>query len=885
VFGVPVVHEDDALRAVRAAAELAERDLGAELMVRIGISTGEVASGGPASGRDLVTGEAVIVGKRLEEAAGAGEILLGEETHALVAHAVEAVPLAPFEVKGIRRPLTAFRLQAIKAGVPALPRRDDAPLVNRERELSRLLAVYDDVAGGRGARLLTLVGDAGIGKSRLARELLARAGKDASVHVGHCPPYGEGITFRPLQGLLSAAELSGSSHEIFATTRHVLVRLAEQRPVVAAFEDVHWAEPTFLDLIEYLAGRLGETRVLLLCLTRPDLAERRPAWLRDAIALEPLSEAESVQLLDELGVSDELRSRIAEAAEGNPLFVEQLAAIAETSTPLPASIRGVLSERIDQLGSNERAILQCAAVVGRDFALSAVADLTPPDLADRLEPYLLELARKGLVRPDPASPDEGYRFQHALIREATYETTPHAIRAAHHERVAGRLEAAGADPALVGHHFERAFLSLAALGPVGAEASALADRAAEQLELAGRQALGRSDLPAAIGLLERAGAVLPERDQRRVALLPDLAGALIEAGRLVEADAVLAEGSLLAGATQDERVEARVLVQQQLLQLQRVAAGSHDVAGLIRRVAPVFERHGDDRGLCSAHKLEAWTLWNEAQATAAAEAWEEAAACARRAGDDHELREILSWIASSFFFGPTPVAAGIARCQEIRAQVSGARGPEAATLRPLAGLHAMEGRFELARELLATSAGVFDDLGLTLNSAVSHHEAVVEMLARDFTAAEARLRAGFRALEEMGERALLSTTAAFLAQVILAQGRDAEAERFSRLSEELAASRDVLTQVMWRSVRARLLARGGRVEEAESLIRAAIALADDTDFLNQQGDACSDLAAILEDAGRPDEAREAASRSLQLYEQKGNRVAAGHARSRLAELV
>lgn len=277
--------------------------------------------------------------------------------------------------------------------------------------------------------------------------------------------------------------------------------------------------------------------------------------------------------------------------------------------------------------------------------------------------------------------------------------------------------------------------------------------------------------------------------------------------------------------------------------------------------------------------------WNLAHAAAAAEAWERAAAEAGIAGDNHVRAEILTWIASSLWIGPTPVVEGIRRCEEIRIEVTGHPEFEALILRHLGGLHAMNGEFELARSLVAASNAVFDDRPLTLDAATSHNEAVIELLAGDPAAAERRLRTGFEALRQMGEQACLSTTAAFLAGAVLAQGRDEEAEKLVQQSAELAARDDVLTQMLWRGVQARILARRHRAAEAETLAREAVSLAEQTDFLVHRGDALIDLARILHDSGRTDEAAEAAAMGLHLHEQKGNLVTAGEIRSQLGVLL
>ena len=302
-------------------------------------------------------------------------------------------------------------------------------------------------------------------------------------------------------------------------------------------------------------------------------------------------------------------------------------------------------------------------------------------------------------------------------------------------------------------------------------------------------------------------------------------------------------------------------------------------------VIPVFERAEDEHGLCDARRLRAWLHWIEGQADAAAAAWDQAAAVARRAGAEHERIEILTWVASAVRWGPTPVAEGIRRCEAIQSDVSANLAAAAQVLQPLAALHAMEGRFDRASELQATSARAFEELGLTLSLAVSHTEAgTIALLAGDPAAAQHSLRRGYDALEEMGERHLLSTSAELLAQALLALREDEEAERFAELSQKCADADDLITQVLWRGVRARTLARRGLVEDAERLAREAVALAETSDFINDRGDALVDLAVVQREAGQLDQARAALAEGLRRYEQKGNAVAAARARADLAAL-
>ena len=897
VFGVPAVREDDALRAVRAAAALRESlsslepvpASGAGLEMRIGINTGEVVAGDPAAGHGFVTGDAVSVGKRLQQAAAPGEILLGEATYALVAHAVLASRLEPLKLKGKRSLVTAFRLESVDAEATAIPRRYDVPLAGRERELEQLRSLYTAVASGGGTRLVSLLGEPGIGKSRLARELLAGVADEATVLVGRCPAYGEGVTFWPLRELLRQAGrdegvLAGSSHEVFATVRRILEEFAAERPLVAVFDDVHWAEPTFLDLVEYLAGRLGDAPVMLLCLARPELAERRPNWLQEparALALEPLSEADSERLLAALAVPAEVHSRIAAAAEGNPLFVEQLAAITdEHSAPgdMPGSIRGVLHERLDGLERGERSVLERAAIVGRSFSLEAVLDLTPPEERERIQAVLLALARKRFVRPDTTAPEEGFRFHHALIRDAAYDGIPKATRADLHERVAAQLEAHAAEDALVGYHLENAFGFRRELGNPDPE---IAARAGRMLRAAGQKAFGRSDLPATISLLERAGRLLP--DDEAAQLLPELAEAFFEAGRFTEADDVLAEA--IERAEADPLLESRARVEQQFVRMHAESGGAiGEAPGVVTAALRVFEEHGDDLGRCRAWCLQAWIEWTEGHSTGADRAWQRAATHARAAGEERELFEILAWRAAAAVWGPTPVVEAIETCTEIHEEVRSSPVAVAVTLHPLAVLRAMQGEFDDARLLIREANAILDDVG-RMQQAVSHHEALVEMLAGNPAAAEERLRVGYERLEEMGEKALLATTAALLARAAYAHENYGKAERFCSVSEGTTASEDVWTQVMWRGVRARILARQDRIDEAEAVAREAVRLVAQTDLLTVHGDALVDLAEVLRLGGRPADADAAVRKGLELYTEKGNVVSAGWARSLLATLA
>ena len=369
-------------------------------------------------------------------------------------------------------------------------------------------------------------------------------------------------------------------------------------------------------------------------------------------------------------------------------------------------------------------------------------------------------------------------------------------------------------------------------------------------------------------------------------VLPDLGAVLTEAGRLADAESVLAEATAAAEAAGDERALAHALVQQQMLGIRLGAPGAAaGASAVVERVLPVFSAAGDEQGMCSALRLRGWQHWLLARAEAAAEDWEEAAEHARAAGLDHERTDLLGWIASSLFWGPAPVRAAIERCEAIREEVSGDLVASADILQPLAGFHAMEGRFDEARALIAAADAAFEELGRTLGSAVSHHAAMVELLAGDPVAAERLLRQGYSALEEMREKPVLSTTAAFLGQALLAQGRLEEAGQWAERSAEQAHEDDMHSQGMWRAVHASVLSARGEPADAERYAREAVAFAERTDDTNTIADAHVVLGGVLALRRDTEVARAELSRAIELYERKGNLVGADRVRSQLAPLA
>jgi class 3 adenylate cyclase/tetratricopeptide (TPR) repeat protein len=948
VFGIPVVHEDDALRATRAAVEMVEalgmlndelkRRWGVSLEVRIGVNTGEVVAGDPSDGQVFATGDAVNVAARLQQAAQPGEVLIGEATHRLVGDHVVVGEVAPLAVKGKNALVRAARVLGVAAGTPPLSPPAGSRFVGRERELRLLHETFERCVQEPACRSVTVLGEAGIGKSRLVREALQEIRASARILVGRCPPYGEGITYLPLldivrqlapagqadlaslvdgeqEGDLVADRIAGAvglsatsapTEETNWAVRRLFEALARRRPLVVVLDDVHWAEPTFLDLVEHVVATARAVPLLVVCLARPELLDARPAWQGSAdnatiVRLEPLAEHEARALL--IGVlggavaAEATGSRVLEVAEGNPLFLEQLLAMhAEHGEELgvPPTVQAVLAARIDRLPPAERSVVQRAAVQGRVFSRRALAELVGEQDRPRLDQALAALARRELIRPDPHAfgADDGVRFAHGLVRDAAYQFLPKATRSQLHERLAGWLEQTANQrlaelEEVVGYHLEQAYRYRTELGPVGARERALGAQAARRLDSSGRRALGRGDLPAAIKLLERAAALLSHDDRGRAELLPCLGAALTEAGRLAEADRILQEAVDRARLHADERLEGHAVVEQLFLRIQvdteKAIAQAREVS---ERVRGIFEDHDDDRGLSKLWRLRALVHWLEGRCRAADEAWRQAAEHARKAGDDRERAEILSWVASSAFYGPTPVGEGIRRCEAIRNEVRDDRRAAAATLYPLAGLYAMIGRFDAARELLHFACRTLEDLGyVTQSSSLTHYEGFVEILAGDLARAEERLAFGLGRLEEMGEKAFVASLAVLLAEVLLRQGRQEEAERFVDRSKETAAPDDLEAQITWRTVQAKILATGGRLDDAEALARRAVSLAAETDWSTHHAAACVALGQVLHERGRPLGAETAIRDGLALYQSKGNVVAEEEAQTLLAELI
>src|SRR6266516_184290 len=927
VFGIPQAHEDDALRACRATVELRERlaalnddlarDHGVRLATRTGVNTGEVVAG---AGETLVTGDAVNVAARLEQAAIPGEILIGARTHALVAAAVEAQPVAPVAAKGKAMPVDAYRLLNVRRGAEAVVRRFDLPMIGRQAELEGLRRAFLKARAERCCELITVVGEAGRGKSRLAEELVRRLGGQATVLQGRCLPYGEGITYWPLVEILRratqefdarviellqdepdaeliashletaiAGDSPRSSDELAWATRKLLERIARERPLLVVVDDIQWAAQTFVDLLEHVALLTRDAPLLLLCLARTELVTLRPGWPGERVELEPLSTAQSERLLDVLGggVPDEVKARIGAAAGGNPLFVEQMAAIvgAEGDPPeVPPTIQALLAARLDGLAADERDILERASIVGQEFWEGAVRHLAPPDMS--VGRALLDLVRQGLIHPHQSSlpGEDAYQFHHLLIRDTAYEGLSKARRAELHESLAGWLQARETEvsqDAVIGYHLEQAHRYRAELGDpeerLGREASV-------RLSAAGRRALGRGDGSAAVSLLERSVALVPRLDARD--LLVDLGTALVDVGDFAKAREILDEAVAVARMASDRVGETRAVVERDWLRHETEDADSGAIARRAETAIDIFEEARDNTGLARAWHVLAEVNNNLGRMSLMARAAGRSMEHARRAGDQRQLVMSLRLLVGALVYGPTPAQEGLRLAEHHRAasEERGERVAEAVALFGVAVFHAMLEHFDEAWTQLRRSTEICENLGLRFLGA---RRAFLGPLLQesDPEAAEELLRTGFEALRDMGERGRMSTLACDLARFRWQQHRDDEAWELAEAGRQAASVDDVVSQMYWRCVEALVLARRGEHARATELSDQALALAEPIENPNGRGDVLLDRAHSLLIAGKRNEAGAAARRALEVYLAKENHSSARQARKLIEQLA
>ena len=904
VFGLPAAHEDDVLRALRSALEL-RGALGA-LPMRAAVETGEVLVG---EDERVLSGGALTTARRVKEGAGEGKILLGP---AAAAQSAGAAWTEPSE--------GGHRLVELVEGAPAIARRPDAPLVGRRAELERLVLAVRESAAASACHRVVVLGEPGIGKTRLAAELSRAVADEARVLTGRCVPYAEGATYLPLAEIVEQVAgsdeagpalhalldgeadgeqaatrlldtLSGTaavdSGDVFWATRKLLETLAHEQPLLVVLEDVHWAEPTFLDLVEYLVGWSTGVPITLVCLARTELLDARPAWAADTFALRPLADAETVELLqalpESIALDPEARAAVVGAAEGNPLFIEQLAAHALDGPVevgrVPASLESLLASRLDSLPVAERAVLERAAIVGREFTRVAV-DALAADAVRGSATELLALLRRRFVRPDvERTTDDAFLFDHALIRDATYAAIAKSERARMHEELARWLDRRNELDEIVGHHLEQASIYLR---ETGEDADRLVDEAVDHLARAGARAVWARDHRAAIRLLMRGAALLPETDERRLEIECLASVPIRNLWEMDRAFALLEDVERRACALDDRRLCLRARAEQAVA---RFVSGHDPVAllAMLDDTAEICEAQDDLVGLARALHLRAQLL-------SRLPSHGDAAAAAHRAGECY-LRLGAGGLIDAFIVdlttdGATPVAEVIELC-ESRLEASDARrNVEGLLLDALAVLKALLGLFDESRALLdlgrARLLEVGDDVAVATQWA--WYSTYVEVLALDSGRAEAIARPALEVAETRADRGLQMFLRALLADAAVIDRDHARALVLTDEARSTANPADMSQEIAWRLPRARALVGVGKADEAERLAREAVALVDTSEHLVGRGQARIVRAEALAALGDDNAAAAAVTEAVELLEAKGATVLVDRARDRFAAL-
>ncbi len=953
-FGIPEVAEDDARRAVAAGADLqhrfegfaadVERRHGETLTLRVGINTGEVVIG--AGDADLI-GDALNVAARLEKACRPGQVLVGEETWRLTRAEVAYEALGEVTVAGRAQPVAIYEVAADADAEPEVA----APFVGRDAEMERLVGVFDEARSEARARLVTVLGSPGVGKTRLSRELCARLGEhgDAASVELRCDRAGE-ATFAPVAqlireasgvtddhdpevaraaigALLPAADadhkrvvdvLAGlvgvgparSVEETFWGVRRLVEATAADRPLVIVIDDIQWAEPLLLDLIEHLAEWVADAAVLVVGLARPELREVRPSLAEPGrpvaavVVLDGLdasaTEALAAGLLGASRLPAGLVDRLPESTDGNPLFVRELVrmlvddrvirrrddgewelTIDAEAVDVPPTIQSLLGARVERLPAPEREVLEYASVVGAEFSLGALRELAGERVP--VVSLLESMRRKEMVEPTGTylGDEPVYRFHHVLIRDAAYRRLLKTTRAELHERVAVWTDRTAADlvgehEAATAFHYEQAHRYLAELGALDGHGDELGRRAAELLTTAAQRALGRDDLASAGALSARALALLPDSDVvGRSDLLQMGCECLLASGDGAAAKPLVEE--LGRSAADDPRLAAWA----ECFAAQLV--GLTDPDGLVaadaqaQAAAEALIELGDGSGQAKAHQVRAGLLARLGRVGDAELELDLALAAARAADDRRRVTAVLGAAPDAALFGPSPVARAGGRCLDVVRLLritTASPAVEAASNRCQAVLESLRGRFDVSRSMLTSARTALEELGLRHGIAQTElYAGMVEMIAGNPHAAIEPLRAAYAGLGTLGVGADAGQAAALLSIALLAEGDVDEAELMAAESEALAGQ-NLKTAIGWRVARAEVLAARGDLTAAVELAEEAVAIAAGTDLVIDHADACVALGTLRARSGDGAGAKAAQADAKRLYEQKGATVPA-----------
>jgi class 3 adenylate cyclase/tetratricopeptide (TPR) repeat protein len=906
-FGVPILHEDDALRAVRAASEIAPRltvldaelraATGRSIQVRIGVNTGEVIAGDPAAGASFVTGDAVNVAARLEQAAQPGEVLLGPTTYRLVRNQIVADDLPALSLKGKTDQLEVHRLRSVAEVAADVPQTRAAPLIGREPELHALRRAHAKAVTERRAQLVTVVGPAGIGKSRLVAEF-AGGLPETRVLKGRCLPYGEGITYWPIAEIVRGAaaiteadtreqalarlhtlmagdpdgplvaarvasatgiEPGGAAHEELRwAIRRFLAQVAQDRPLFVIIEDIHWAEPTLLDVIEHVVGQDAEMPMVVACPARPDLYERRPTWANGlvnsrTVFLDGLEAEQADRLLLEIpggaALPGPVRERLLDLAGGNPLFLEEIVGRfvetgdlrsgggqwtwvgPSTEVFVPPTVEALVAGRVEALPQDLQLVLERAAVIGRAFDEHSVAEMmeSEPGVRVDLGGAIASLLGKRLIQEDrPLATRSGqavrsFRFRHQLIRDGAYARLPKSDRAQLHERYGEWLERGAGDriaelEEIVGYHFEVASRYRQELG-LTEQARRLGERAAMHLAVAARRAFDRFDLSAAANLGGRAASLLARGDPERIHLLLVVAQASHHLGDYSAAESTVREATDEAAEAHLVRESAWARIRGLLLQshLNRPGFGD-EVLHAVDEVVPAFMEASDEVGLSVAFRSRASTLWNRGDTVGGDAAARLAVEHAERSGDPTALGKALITWAMAGNAGDHTVQETINRANVVLARLPGQLRVEAEMRSLLADMLSRRLKFAEGRRQSDRALTVARDLNVPwLLAGTRTQRGFLELTAGNVKASIGEFEAALGIYRATDDAEGIPYTSSGLAEALETQQRDDEALAMAELTAKASNGNQPVPELIASLTRAMVLARRGLTDEASAV--------------------------------------------------------------------
>jgi class 3 adenylate cyclase/tetratricopeptide (TPR) repeat protein len=905
-FGVPRAHEDDAERAVRAAFGIQSHVGELGLKARVGVETGQVVVDETDS--TFATGEAVNVAARLQQAAEAGEILMGEAAHRLTAGRIEVEPVGPLELRGFRRPIPAYRAVAALEGRPVQAIK--APFIGREAELEMLEQALARTLKTRRPHVFTLYGEPGVGKSRLAREFLAGV-EGATILSGRALPYGEGITYWPLaemikaaagitdddpieeaqeklreccgdeavaellglaSGVLEALEGERGQPEIAWAAREFVDELADVQPLILVFEDIHWAEEPLLELIDHVAQWVRDRPLMIVCLARPELLDVRPGWgggrvRSTAIELEPLmreeSEALADALLDEHKVSAGVRGRLLDKTEGNPLFVEETVRMVveagdAASERIPDTLQALIAARIDRLPAGEKIVLQRGSVIGRVFWAGAIDYLSAEYDADELEDMLDDLLLRDFVTREERSTITGesaYRFKHGLIREVAYTGLSKSGRAEYHTRFAEWLRER-ADRELLeirAYHLDQATLLYAELD--GSPPEELARAAAKALEAAGKRALARESNASARKLLIRSVELEPTLQRRFLA-----ARAAWQLGDLpvVREEMTVISNQAAAEGARDIQSRALTALSETAASLDGELGRAAELADEALEVVEADDHEGRFRALDRRARVARWT----GRLVEAEEYEREALEAARAAGrKDHEARAALQLAGIHIGRMELDKADPLIDRAAALAEESGSIVARASAAQSKGGLHRVRGQYEEAEGWLTKALDLYREAASVSEIAwTSRQLGLVAWETGNREKAEKLYRESIRLLAPMQERGTLCESQRLLAQLLLAEGQLDEAEKYALAARETVSAEDIASRATTRVALAQVRAAQGRDEEAETLFREAVDILSDSEYCHILFDVLPPYAEFLRARDRDVDAAEVEAR-------------------------